>query len=125
MSISSATSIQRKPNYGLDAPGVQRTMLYGGFATVIAGRVFAYWVNQQPHTELWQISLRNTLIWGGVCLFLNGCVMFWGSRVGKLRLRDKILNSIKWRGDEQVLDVGCGHGLMLLGAAKRLTSGGH
>src|SRR5205823_1073831 len=30
---------------------------------------------------------------------------------------------IRWRGDERVLDVGCGHGLMLLGAAKRLTSG--
>jgi len=26
-------------------------------------------------------------------------------------------------GDEQVLDVGCGRGLMLIGAAKRLTTG--
>jgi ubiquinone/menaquinone biosynthesis C-methylase UbiE len=28
-----------------------------------------------------------------------------------------------WRGDEQVLDVGCGRGLLLAGAAKRLTTG--
>ncbi len=49
--------------------------------------------------------------------------MFWGSKFGKLRLRDKIISSIPWRGDERVLDVGCGHGLMLIGAAKRLTSG--
>ncbi len=49
--------------------------------------------------------------------------MLWGSKFGKLRLRDKIINSISWRGDEMVLDVGCGHGLMLIGAAKRLTSG--
>ena len=49
--------------------------------------------------------------------------MFWGSKVGKLRLRDKIIASIPWRGDEQVLDVGCGHGLMLLAVAKRLQSG--
>jgi ubiquinone/menaquinone biosynthesis C-methylase UbiE len=49
--------------------------------------------------------------------------MFWGSRVGKMRLRDKILDSISWRGNAQVLDVGCGHGLMLIGAAKRLATG--
>ena len=34
-----------------------------------------------------------------------------------------MIDSVSWRGDEQVLDVGCGHGLMLIGAAKRLTSG--
>lgn len=49
--------------------------------------------------------------------------MYWGSKVGKLRLRDKIIASIAWRGDEQVLDAGCGHGMMLLAAAERLTTG--
>jgi ubiquinone/menaquinone biosynthesis C-methylase UbiE len=38
-------------------------------------------------------------------------------------VRDKLLNSISWQGDEKVLDVGCGHGLMLIGAAKRLRDG--
>lgn len=28
-----------------------------------------------------------------------------------------------WRGDELVLDVGCGRGLLLIGAAHRLNSG--
>jgi ubiquinone/menaquinone biosynthesis C-methylase UbiE len=28
-----------------------------------------------------------------------------------------------WRGDEMVLDVGCGRGLLLVGAAQRLTTG--
>jgi ubiquinone/menaquinone biosynthesis C-methylase UbiE len=46
-----------------------------------------------------------------------------GSRIGKLRLRDALLSRIAWRGDEHVLDVGCGHGLLLIGAAKRLTTG--
>jgi arsenite methyltransferase len=53
----------------------------------------------------------------------QAAVMIWGSKFGKLRLREKILDSIPWRGDEQVLDVGCGHGLMLIGAARRLKSG--
>src|SRR5262249_2594462 len=45
------------------------------------------------------------------------------SRFGKLRLRDKILDGIEWRGDERVLDVGCGRGLMLVGAARRIPNG--
>lgn len=50
-------------------------------------------------------------------------MMLWSSLFGKFRARDSLLNAIPWRGDEQVLDVGCGHGLMLIGAAKRLTTG--
>jgi ubiquinone/menaquinone biosynthesis C-methylase UbiE len=33
------------------------------------------------------------------------------------------LDLIPWRGDETVLDVGCGKGLLLAGAARRLTTG--
>jgi arsenite methyltransferase len=34
-----------------------------------------------------------------------------------------MLNMINWRGDERVLDVGTGRGLLLIGAARRLTTG--
>lgn len=64
----------------------------------------------------------TVLVSGALPLCAAG-VMVWGSKIGKLRLRDRILEKILWRGDEQVLDVGCGHGLMLIGAAKRLTTG--
>jgi hypothetical protein len=36
-------------------------------------------------------------------------------RRGKLRLRDQSLDMVPWRGDEDVLDVGCGKGLLLIG----------
>ena len=49
--------------------------------------------------------------------------MIWESLVGKIRGREKLLDRISWKGNEDVLDVGCGRGLMLVGAAKRLTSG--
>jgi len=42
---------------------------------------------------------------------------------GKLRLRDLLLHSLSWNGHERVLDVGCGRGLLLVGAARRLTKG--
>jgi arsenite methyltransferase len=59
----------------------------------------------------------------GAVFVVQAAVMFWASKAGKLRLRDKLLASIPWRGDERVLDAGCGHGLMLLGAAKQLSAG--
>ena len=49
--------------------------------------------------------------------------MVWDSKVGKLWSRDRLLDGLHLRGDETVLDVGCGRGLLLIGAAKRLTTG--
>jgi ubiquinone/menaquinone biosynthesis C-methylase UbiE len=49
--------------------------------------------------------------------------MVWSSRVAKLQLRDRLLDSLALKGEEKVLDVGCGRGLLVIGAAKRLKSG--
>ena len=38
-------------------------------------------------------------------------------------LTPKNLDKIPWRGDERVLDVGCGRGLLAVGAAHRMSSG--
>ena len=67
----------------------------------------------------------SSLIIGVICGFWILCVAVWllGSKYACLRARDAILSRIAWRGDERVLDVGCGHGLLLVGAAKKLTTG--
>jgi len=49
--------------------------------------------------------------------------MLWYSKVGKLRLREELLDQIPWEGHERVLDVGCGRGLLTVGAARRLSTG--
>ena len=49
--------------------------------------------------------------------------MLWSSKIGKVREREKLLDRIPWTGAERVLDVGCGRGLLLVGAARRLTTG--
>jgi ubiquinone/menaquinone biosynthesis C-methylase UbiE len=59
----------------------------------------------------------------GLGFLAIGASMVWSSRVAKLRLRDQILDSLQLRGDERVLDVGCGRGLLAIGAAKRLKNG--
>jgi SAM-dependent methyltransferase len=42
---------------------------------------------------------------------------------GRLRARRRMLEAVAWRGDERVLDVGCGNGFLLVEAAKHLTTG--
>jgi ubiquinone/menaquinone biosynthesis C-methylase UbiE len=59
----------------------------------------------------------------GLAFLAVGATMVWFSRVAKLRLRDQLLDSLQLRGDERVLDVGCGLGLLAIGAAKRLKNG--
>lgn len=56
--------------------------------------------------------------------FLLGAAgMLFYSKVGKLALRERLLDSIPWQGDEKVLDVGCGRGLLTVGVARRLSKG--
>jgi SAM-dependent methyltransferase len=68
------------------------------------------------------VALNWGLFWGGL-MAVQVAAMLWGSRVGKLRERERMLDELSLRGDERVLDVGCGRGLLLIGAAKRLTTG--
>jgi arsenite methyltransferase len=58
-----------------------------------------------------------------ISLLATSAVWLYGSKIGKLKLREKLVNRISWRSDEQVLDAGCGSGLLLIAAAKRLTTG--
>jgi len=107
-------------NYGIDAPKlVQRFAVRGGLLVVFAAVLYIVNRRTSPGT-----ALALALACGGIGLgFLaTAGIMIWSSRIGKLRVRDEILNGIAWRGDETVLDLGCGRGLLLIGAAKRLKT---
>src|SRR3954467_8737442 len=109
------------PDYGIDAPGVIRALAIGGAVLLIAGTVPGLALQgSQPATA--GSLLRAGLWWGGSWL-LTATIMYWSSRVGKLRVRDRMLDSLRWTGQDNVLDVGCGSGLALIGAAKRLKTG--
>lgn len=107
-----------KPDYGIDAPGLVRTFFLVGVASGgIAALCFAmsdvWWV--------WALGFAASIM-AAYSLFM-GCMMIFESRVVKLRDRERILNLVDWRGDEAVLDVGCGRGLMMVGAARRVPNG--
>jgi len=63
------------------------------------------------------------LFYPGICWAVTGAWMHVGGKALKLRVRDRFLGALKLQGSEAVLDVGCGRGLMLIGAAKRLANG--
>lgn len=109
-----------RPDYGLDAPGVVRNLFLFGAAGILVwvSAVVGLWSG-----EVAGVPLAGMALPPGVMLTLTGLGMVWNSKVGKLRDRERLLNRITWTGTEQVLDVGCGRGLMLVGAAKRLTTG--
>jgi arsenite methyltransferase len=117
----SAAPTKRNPDYGTDASTLQRIAFYGGVTIVVAGRMLDE--RGVMSSVNWAIRTGSVMIWAGLLFFLLGCAILLGRKAGKLILRESILNSISWRGDEQVLDVGCGRGHLLVGAAKHLQAG--
>jgi arsenite methyltransferase len=118
---AAAATANGSPDYGLDAPRVVRSM-FSRAAWIIAIALVLYVVNRSeypgPAARMCGVLALIGLIFLGI-----GAVMVWSSRVAKLRLRDQLLDSLALRGDERVLDVGCGRGLLAIGAAKRLKNG--
>ena len=109
------------PDYGIDAPKlVKRFAIRGGM--LIAFALALYFANRSSNPAA-ATSLGSMLFAIGLTFLIISAFMIWSSRVAKLKLRDRILDSMPWRGDESVLDVGCGRGLLLIGAAKRLKTG--
>jgi SAM-dependent methyltransferase len=109
-------------NYGIDAPGTVLLFLLIGIAGISAGLILIL-IYRGSRVPGWYGAVVGPCLTIGVTLFLQSLVMVWGSKVGKLRLRDRVIGAMAWRGDEAVLDVGCGHALMLIAAAKRLRTG--
>ncbi len=110
-----------QPDYGLDAPKlVRRFAVRGGFLIAFAFVLYIANRHTSPGTAQALAAMLGAV---GLGFLVTAASMVWSSRVAKLKLRDRILDGFSWRGDETVLDVGCGRGLLLIGAAKRLKTG--
>ena len=108
-------------DYGLDAPHIVRSM-FSRAAWIIAIALVIF-INSRSEYPGPAARMCGVLALIGLFFLAIGAIMVWSSRVAKLRLRDQMLDSLALRGDERVLDVGCGRGLLAIGAAKRLKNG--
>ena len=110
-----------KADYGLDAPGVVIGNAVAGAAALTGAGIG--WAALRRRHRLPAAVLGGWLGGWGLVAVAQAGLMVRSSRAGKLTERDRLLDELPWQGDEWVLDVGCGRGLLLIGAAKRLTSG--
>jgi arsenite methyltransferase len=106
-----------KPDYGVDAPAVMRNLFLFGALFLLIG-IFA-----PPVIRFGAVSLTSrSFYWPAGLLIGEGFLFLLYVKFGKFRHRDFMLGLRSWRGDENVLDVGCGRGLLLAGAAKRIAA---
>jgi SAM-dependent methyltransferase len=99
----------RRPRYGVDAPAFPAvTGAVGGAACLAARR--------------WRPGRIPLAAAGAVLLAQTGVYLHTTLR-GKLTVWEQILDQAGLRGDERLLDLGCGRGAVLIGAAQRLPHG--
>jgi ubiquinone/menaquinone biosynthesis C-methylase UbiE len=104
----------RRGEYGYDAPYALVMFAGLGAASGMAGVV------------AWAHGDRRTAAMMAVyflVFFANASSFFYTTRRGKFIEWERILDGLALRGDETVLDMGCGRGAVLTAAAKRLKTG--
>jgi len=105
--VSDGAQAARKADYGWDA----------GLKLPIAGVALGCLVVVAAVSRMWP-----PLIGGSIALCFVAKALHT-TRRGKFRVWGELLDGLRLRGDERVLDLGCGRGALLLAAAQRLTTG--
>jgi arsenite methyltransferase len=111
------TAVSIKPDYGIDAPAVMRNLFLIGTLCLLVGLFAPSPIHLGP-----VLLTSRTFFWPAGFLLVEAFLFLLYVKVGKFRHRDFMLSLHTWRGDENVLDVGCGRGLLLAGAAKRIAA---
>jgi len=104
----------RRADYGYDAPYALAMFAAFGTAGLTIG-IVALVNHARP--------LAATAGFYGTFFLANALSFFYTTRHGKFQVWSEVLDGLHLRGDEQVLDMGCGRGAVLIAAAKRLTTG--
>jgi SAM-dependent methyltransferase len=103
----------RHGDYGYDAPYALLTFAALGTGSAIASLVS--WVQRGRVTAM--------LGFYGAFFLANAFSFLYTTRRGKFQVWEDILDALHFRGDERVLDIGCGRGAVLTAVARRLPAG--
>ncbi len=107
----------KKANYGIDAPIVFLSLLAISLIELMAASAFFF----LPPPFSW-VLLVGTLS-SSASFLVAALWMLYSSFFLKPKLIQKMVSSLNLQGDEKVLDIGCGRGLLLITLAKNLPQG--
>ena len=95
--------MERHGDYGYDAPYALAIFGVLGIACAIVAVVSIVSWRQPGHTTA-------TMAFYGAFFLANALSFLYTTRRGKFQVWDEILDGLHLRGDERVLDMGCGRG---------------
>lgn len=107
-----------KPDYGLDAPTVVRNFILLSLLSFLL--TIATFLIQSP---VWFWLAFSYAFFYTVLFLIFAFWMYYSSRFTKPKIARDLIDWFNLKGDEKILDLGCGRGLFLIAAAKRLTHG--
>ena len=84
----------RLPDYGLDAPNLVRLFLIGGPLLLAVGLALVF---LSLSTD-WLTAFGSIAFTFGLIFTIEGLLMIWSSRYGKLRARDGLLDGLGLTG---------------------------
>ena len=98
----------RRGDYGFDAPFAPLLMALGG-ACLLALCVWRLWEGPSGAVTPYRISVVALGV-GALWLFLNAGWFVYATRAGKFAVWSELLDRLELKGDERLLDIGCGRG---------------
>ena len=104
----------RRGDYGYDAP---YALVIFGLLAVACGLGAAMALLNGPIRAAAPLTIYS------IFFLANTSSFYYTTRQGKFIEWDRILDDLQLRGDEAVLDMGCGRGAVLTAVARRLTTG--
>ena len=103
----SRRNLRPKGRYGVDAPRLLPVLVLLFIWNLVQGTMSG---------KLWPFL-------GAVVILPCAGLGFYASRRGKFLVWSQLVEALKLCGDEQILDIGCGRGAVLMLAAQHLTTG--
>ena len=95
-----------KASYGIDGPIVPAAFSIGAIIFIICGLIWSPW-----------------FYIGAVLSAIQSGFYLHATFRGKFVVWDRVLNDIPFQGNEKILDMGCGHGTVLIAAAQHIPHG--